>query len=37
MNTNSSRRTAEVLGVPVHPLDMESALAQVKQAADTSA
>ena len=34
MNTNSSRRTAEVLGVPVHPLDMESALAQVKQELD---
>jgi len=30
MNNGSSRKTAEVLGVPVHPLDMESAVARVK-------
>jgi N-acetylglucosaminyldiphosphoundecaprenol N-acetyl-beta-D-mannosaminyltransferase len=30
MNINSSRRTVQVLGVPVHPLDMESAVAWVR-------
>lgn len=30
MKASSSRRTADVLGVPVHPLDMESAMARVR-------
>jgi N-acetylglucosaminyldiphosphoundecaprenol N-acetyl-beta-D-mannosaminyltransferase len=34
MNNDSSRRTAEVLGVSIHPLDMESAMARVREELD---
>ncbi len=34
MNVHSSRGTAEVLGVPIHPLDMESAVARVRRELD---
>jgi len=34
MKIGPRRRTAEVLGVPIHPLDMESAVARVKEELD---